>query len=218
MSPPSEKYDVAQDSYCYEGTRVLKNLLDLQDQTELDFAEMRATGHRIAQISPGFCQYNLAGLQKIHACLFQDIYSWAGHLRTVDISKGRTRFANVLQIEREADKLFKALAAESFLQGLPEPQFITRLAHYYCELNVLHPFRDGNGRAQRILFELLAIDAGFVMRWQALSADEWVRANEAGYFCNLAPLRALLQQTIHPIGRYQNLLTRGKGRAKTPSS
>jgi cell filamentation protein len=93
----------------------------------------------------------MSALRAIHFHIFQDIYCWAGELRTVDISKGSTRFANISRIEPEADKLFRLLEQENHLIGLPREQFLTRLAHYYGELNVIHPFRDGNGRAQRLL-------------------------------------------------------------------
>lgn len=100
--------------------------------------------------------------------MFQDIYDWAGELRTVDISKGGTRFAIVNRIEPEADKLFRQMAQETYLAGLSRDRFVARLAHYYCELNVIHPFSDGNGRAQRLMFEVISINAGFELRWEPI--------------------------------------------------
>lgn len=120
-------------------------------------------------------------------------------LRTVDISKGGTRFANVSRVEPEADKLFRQLAQENYLVDLPREQFVTRLAHYYCELNVIHPFRDGNGRAQRLLFEVIGINAGYMLDWELISRAEWLEANIAAYNCRLDPLMALLDQALTPI-------------------
>lgn len=57
------------------------------------------------------------------------------------------------------------LEEEGYLMGLPKEKFVNRLAHYYCEINVLHPFRLGSGMAQRIFFEQLAIHAGYLLRW-----------------------------------------------------
>lgn len=195
----SDKYQVNQDRYCYPDSTVLINKANLRDQILLEQFETRQTRARVEQFSPDFEQFSLQILQKIHFSLFQDVYSWAGELRTVDISKGNTRFANVLQIEREAQSLFRALQKEAFLQGLPQTEFIQRLAHYYCELNVIHPFRDGNGRAQRLLFELLAINAGYALRWDCISAEEWLTANIAAYHGRLESLSALLQRAASPI-------------------
>lgn len=100
-------------------------------------------------------------------------------MRNVDISKGSTRFANVNRIEPEADKLFRQLAREDHLAGPPRDRFAARLAHYYCELDVIHPFRDGNGRAQRLMFEVISINAGFELRWAPIGRTEWLDANIA---------------------------------------
>lgn len=135
----------------------------------------------------------------MHRYLFQDIYDWAGELREVDISKGATRFANVTRIEPEAHKLFGQLATEDHFVGLPREKFVARLAHYYCELNVIHPFRDGNGRAQRLLFEVISINAGYLLRWEPIGRTEWLKANIAAYNCQLEPLMTLLDRTLTPM-------------------
>ena len=76
---------------------------------------------------------------------------------------------------------------------------MARLAHYYSELNVIHPFRDGNGRAQRLMFELIGINAGYALRWEPITRVEWVDANIAAYNCQLGPLIRLLERTLKPI-------------------
>lgn len=83
---------------------------------------------------------------------FQDLYDWAGQLRTVDISKGSTRFCNVQRIEPEASKLLAKMAMANYFVGLPRNQLIESLADFYNELNVIHPFREGNGRVSRLFF------------------------------------------------------------------
>jgi cell filamentation protein len=192
----ADKYGVTQDIYCYSGTDVLINKLHITEQDALTAAELTFTEYRIEEFVPNFDTFSLATLQSIHFFLFQDLYDWAGQLRTVDISKGNTLFANVRFFETEAHKLFRQLKQENFLNQLPENQFIQRLAHYYSELNVIHPFRDGNGRAQRILFEAIAINAGYEIHWQAIQTDEWLPANIAAFYCKLEPLTALLQRSI----------------------
>jgi cell filamentation protein len=138
----SDKYGTDQDGqYCYADSDVLINKLGITEEDALEAAEIELTQARINQYEPDFDNISLSALRTIHFHLFQDLYDWAGDLRTVDISKGNTRFANVSRIEPEADKLFRQLAHENHLTGLSREQFVARLAHYYCELNVIHPSR-----------------------------------------------------------------------------
>jgi cell filamentation protein len=194
-----DKYGSGQDQYCYPGSDVLINKLGLTEEDALEAAEIELTQARIDQFEPDFDNISLPALRAIHFYLFQDLYDWAGELREVDISKGGTRFANVSRIEPEADKLFRQLAQEDYLVGLPREQFVARLAHYFCELNVVHPFRDGNGRAQRLLFEVVSINAGYALRWEPIGRDEWIDANIAAYNCQLESLTALLDRALTPI-------------------
>jgi cell filamentation protein len=196
----SDKFGTGQDGqYCYPDSDVLINKLGLTDGDALEATEIELTQARIDQYEPDFDDISLSALRAIHRYLFQDLYDWAGELRTVDISKGTTRFANVSRIEPEADKLFRQLAQENYLTGLTREQFVARLAHYYCELNVVHPFRDGNGRAQRLLFEVISINAGFELRWEPIGRDEWVNANIAAYNCRLELLTVLFDRALTPI-------------------
>jgi cell filamentation protein len=135
-----DKYGTGGDTqYCYPGSDVLINKLGLTDNAALEEAEVELTQARIEHFEPDFDNISLSALRGIHRYLFQDVYHWAGELRTVDISKGSTRFANASRVEPEADKLFRQLAQENYLVDLPREQFLVRLAHYYCELNVVHP-------------------------------------------------------------------------------
>lgn len=196
----SDKYGTGQDGqYCYADSDVLINKLGITEEDALDAAEIELTQARINQYEPDFDDISLPTLRAIHFHLFQDLYDWAGELRMVDISKANTRFANVSRIEPEADKLFRQLAQEKHLTGLTREQFVARLAHYYSELNVIHPFRDGNGRAQRLLFEVISINAGFELRWEPIGRREWVDANVAAYNCRLEFLTALLDRALTPI-------------------
>lgn len=141
---------------------------------------------------------SLRVLQAIHRHLFQDLYVWAGALRTVDVSKGSTRFANTGRIAPEADKLLRHFAEEEQLFALPHYQCISRLEHDCCKLNVIRPFRNRNGRAQRAFFEIICINAGYSIQSAPTERAEWVDANIAACNCQMQPLivlpdRALLQ-------------------------
>ncbi|MDN8918494.1 Fic family protein, partial [Staphylococcus aureus] len=69
--------------------------------------------------------------------------------------------------------------------GLEKAKFVERLAHYYCEINVLHPFRVGSGLAQRIFFEQLAIHAGYQLSWQGIEKEAWNQANQITFFLQI---------------------------------
>lgn len=192
----SDKYGVNQDGYCYPGSDVLINLLGITDQAILDAAEVEFTRYRVEQYVPDFDVVSFQTLKNIHRHLFQDLYAWAGQVRTVDISKGTTRFANIRFIETEAAKLFRQLEQEDYLSRYPHRQFIERFAYFYSELNVIHPFRDGNGRVLRVLCEELIINAGYKVSWHGIERDQWLLANQRAYQGKLDALVDLFASAV----------------------
>lgn len=88
------------------------------------------------------------------------------------------------------------LHSENLLRGLDRDAFTERLAYYFGEINAVHPFREGNGRAQRALFEQLASDAGFVLDWQRLDAARNIAASAAIMRGDPAPLRTMLDELV----------------------
>jgi len=88
------------------------------------------------------------------------------------------------------------LEEEHYLTGLEREAFIARLSHYYCEINVLHPFRIGNGIAQRVFFEQLAIHAGYQLSWQGIDPDAWSAANQSGAMGDLTALNAIFAKVV----------------------
>ena len=104
--------------------------------------------------------FSMKYLCSIHKQLFQDIYPWAGKIRTVDISKG-TIFCLVQFINDQFDDLYCKLKEENFLKDIVNKKEMSeRLAYYLAELNMIHPFREGNGRTQRIYIEQLCMNNG----------------------------------------------------------
>ena len=168
----SDKYGVGQDSYCYPGSTVLRNKLDIRDDSTLNDAEQQLSAVAAATIEFSPPPYNLASLQKIHRTLFSDLYDWAGELRTVGISKQDTRFCQPDYMEKEAGKIFKGMASANWFEGMSRSDLIVAVADAYSDLNVVHPFREGNGRTQRILFEHLVMNAGFEISWWGVENDE----------------------------------------------
>jgi cell filamentation protein len=165
------------DPYQYPGSQVLKNLPDIRDATALEVFEQRATALRIDEMIAAITAVpvNLALWQTIHRVLFQDVYDWAGNIRTVQLAKGNTVFAMPERIEAEARRVFDALERER-LPSLNRAQSVAKLAHHFGELNVLHPFREGNGRTQKLLFDEIARRAGYVIDWAKMDVDALLQA------------------------------------------
>ena len=176
------RYD-ADDTYCYPGTDVLRNKAEITTAEDLDAYEGELSTLRSIEIleNPVAGQFNLAHLQRIHLALFQDIYDWAGEIRTVDISRGNSRFANVRFIEAAANDIFNKLARENWLKGLDADALSKRLAHYLSEINALHPFREGNGRVQRIFISQLSQSAGYQLDYSDLEQEQIYRAMELAF-------------------------------------
>lgn len=156
-------YEYEQDNYyCYSGTYVLKNELNITDADVLKNAEREITALRTAQLmqNPMDGEFNFDYLKKIHQFLFGDIYEWAGHIRTVNISKGN-EFCRCEFIESQMNEIMDKLKRENYLEDLPKEKLALKLAFFLGEINAIHPFREGNGRCQRMFIELLAVHAGF---------------------------------------------------------
>ncbi|ANF57688.1 putative adenosine monophosphate-protein transferase Fic [Halotalea alkalilenta] len=192
----TDKYGIEGDPYCYKGTGTLLNLLNIKDFDELERAERDISFIAASSIKFFPPPYDLGYLQTLHHQLFSELYEWAGELRRVDISKGSTRFCNVKFIEREADKLFGRLEREQWLVELNRDALVPAVAEFYGDLNVIHPFREGNGRTQRLLFEHLIINSGFEIDWEGIEHTEWIEANISAYLCDYAPLERIFDRVI----------------------
>jgi cell filamentation protein len=195
----TDKYGVGQDPYCYKNTSVLINLLDLKSDLELEAAEVELTSYRLKTFQPDFENLTFAYLCQIHYHLFQDLYEWAGQVRTVDISKQDTHFCNVRFIVPSATKCFDLLKKNNFFRALRHEEFVKVLADFFCEMNVVHPFREGNGRTLRLFCEVLAMQAGYELNWQPISQEAWLQANIAGYQGDLEPLVRLFKISARSI-------------------
>jgi cell filamentation protein len=139
--------------------------------------------------------YDLPHLREIHERIFGDIYEWAGQIRTVGIAKG-AMFCLPQYIDSSAAIIFRELHGEDCLRGLRRDAFVGRLAHYLGEVNALHPFREGNGRAQRAFFGQLARDAGFTLAWQHLDPARNVEASAAIMRGDPEPMREMLNALV----------------------
>lgn len=194
-------YNSVPDPYINAETGVLKNLFDISSSEELEEAEADITAAAIASIpdQPALGDFDLDHLRDIHWELFSTIYSWAGEIRTVEIVKENTRFANSDAIAQAAKRLFDKLYAEDLLKGLPHEQYAERLAHYYSEVNILHPFREGNGRTERVFFSQLVAEAGYRLAWEHLDPDENLHACIAAYEGDESSLATMLGGLLESV-------------------
>jgi cell filamentation protein len=188
------------DHYLDPDTGILKNKLGIRDAATLETAEadyVAARSYELAQTPlPG--SFDLARLQALHRHLFGDVYEWAGALRDVDISKGQSYFAHYRYIEAAAGPLFEQLAKENYLAGLDEAVFSERVAYFLGELNALHPFRDGNGRAQREFIGLLARKNGYFIAWMDITQETMAEASAAAFRGDTSLLRDLIRAHLSP--------------------
>ena len=186
-----------EDPYSDPVTGVLYNRLGLRSAAALEAAEREITHAALILLdeSPVSPSYDLPHLREIHRRIFGDIYEWAGQIRTVAIAKGAV-FCLPQYVESSAAVIFRELHDEDCLRGLRHDMFVGRLAYYLGEVNALHPFREGNGRAQRAFFRQLARDAGFTLAWQHLDPVRNVEASAAIMRGDPEPMREMLRALI----------------------
>jgi cell filamentation protein len=186
------------DPYVYPGTSVLRNLAGLHDSDVLADRETQASTLRLAQLAALRLEgaYDLAHLQEFHRFIFQDIYSWAGKLRSVPLAKPGSMFALPEHIEGYAAEVLRQLNDERHLHDLPRDEFAARLTHYYAEINAVHPFREGNGRAQRAFLRQLALDAGHTLAWEHLDPKALVHASQRSLKGDNVPMRDLIEAAL----------------------
>ncbi len=195
-----DKYGVTQDKYCYTDSDVLVNLLNIRDANKLADAEAEFTAHRYITYESSIqtlSDFSLDHLNHLHHHLFQDLYEWAGTVRDVDISKEETRFCTWTRIEPEAKKLFLTIPELAHLESYDE--LIEKVSDLFCEMNILHPFREGNGRVLRFFFEELLFTLGYDVTWPKISQQDWIDANIAGVNLNLEFLIVIFSQAISEL-------------------
>lgn len=186
------------DPYLDPESGLLRNRLGITEEGELNRAEATLSTIRAYELDqlPAPARFDLAHLQSIHQTLLGDVYPWAGELRSVDITKGNTMFAHAGMIESAGAQLFRQLDREQNLRGLDADQFSKRAGHYLGEVNVLHPFREGNGRAQRAFVNQIAQAAGYHIAWANVTRDEMTRASIEAYGGNSDRMAGLIRANL----------------------
>ena len=172
--------------YCYEGSDVLINKLGIHDAGTLAAAERKLTGLRLLELmrQPVQGDFDLQHLCCIHRHIFQDLYAWAGSLRDVDIAKG-TLFCKAEYLDAESARIFNALGRERTSGRMPPETAVKTCAYYFSEINALHPFREGNGRAQREFIRELALTEGYIIEFYRVTEEEMLYASRESFLWQL---------------------------------
>jgi cell filamentation protein, protein adenylyltransferase len=184
-------YGAFADPYCYPGTTVLKNIPGLRDAQALDRFELSLTDQRAREPLP-VGRLSVRHYRSIHWHLFRDVYPWAGRFRTVRIAKEQSVFCYPENIDKEMRRVFADLKGARFLRGEAPQAFAVGAAHVLSEVNAIHPFRDGNGRAQLAFIALLGARAGHPMDFEQLERERYLSAMKKSFQGDERPLAAEL--------------------------
>lgn len=174
-----EVYTTTQSIYCYPNSNVLKNKLNITDNSILKTAEEEITLIKQMELlkNPIKGNFTKAHLMNIHKFIFEDIYSFAGKLRREQISKADTMFYPPNLIDRELDKVFVKIKEKNMLRESDEEKVFDNLAYVMAELNIIHPFREGNGRSIREFIRLMAKRMGYDVNWGNVDKEELLSAS-----------------------------------------
>lgn len=196
-----QNYDLQEnDPYLISGSTCLINSLGIHDTQLLNKAEQEISAAAYAGLiaRPAAPSFDSKHLQAIHFRLLGDVYPWAGQFRNTEIAKGSKLFLPYRLIARALDELFMELHAERLLKNSSAHQFAERAAYYLGRINAVHPFREGNGRAQRIFLDQLAEVSGFGFCWSAISGEQMASACRQARMDSpdVRPLKQLLKLHI----------------------
>lgn len=192
-------YEEGDEKYCYKNSNILINKLNIKDAILLQKAERDLTEQRYyALLKEGVTgDFTLKHLQSIHQYLFQDIYSWAGELRTVNIAKGNV-FCMVPYIETQFNELYRVMSSKHFYKEIEDKNIMAKeLSYCISELNVIHPFREGNGRSQRMYCEQLCQSNGrFSLDFSLVSKEEMIEASIKSFTCDYEMMEKIMNKCL----------------------
>lgn len=174
----SDLYEPRNSIYCYKDSEVLKNYFNIKDNKMLENIERKIVLAKLYVLRQNekIGKFDINHFTDIHKFLFEDIYPFAGLFRCENISKGNFCFAEWKYIEEELKKILFNLKEENYLIDINKEELSKRLAYYMAEFNVLHPFREGNGRTIREFIREFAFKNGYVLDLQNIEPKEMLNA------------------------------------------
>lgn len=183
-----EVYTTVHSIYCYNDTNVLKNKLNIKNNDELKQAEEEITAIKqlVLLQQPLKGRFSKTHLLNIHKFLFSDIYYFAGRIRKEQIKKGNTVFYPPNMIDRQLNVLFDEINKENMLKETDKEKQLQNLSYIMSELNIIHPFREGNGRTIREFIRCLGLHYGFNLNWGNIDREELIDASVNAVDDNMA--------------------------------
>ena len=168
------RYETGSDPYLIPDTEVHKNILGIIDPQSLEAAEQDAAFKVAREMRLSTAPFTFQQLCGLHRRLFSEVYAWAGETRIIPMSKGTSVFAQPEFIERDCVKVYARLNSEFEAIGRDENSVGAMLGMACADLNVAHPFREGNGRSIRLHLEHNAFHLDCLINWNSVSESQWI--------------------------------------------
>ena len=198
------------DKYVYPGTNVLINKFGCRDAEKLKEIEILSTGGNLSwlQLHPINGEFDFKHLKDIHYAIFQDLYDWAGQIREVDIGKNNL-FCRAQFINEYAKTVFADFFPACSAVKEKKNEFVETLASHYADMNALHPFREGNGRAQREFTRVLCLKCGYVFDLTKITHQEMLSASIVSFNQgDNSELISIFDKSVIPVNEYQDYQSR----------
>lgn len=186
--------------YCYKGTDILINKLNIINDEDLFNAERELVSLRTYELNeiPLKGNFDFDYLKSIHRYLFQDVYSWAGNIRNCNIAK-QDLFCLKENIETFANEVFTNLKKENYFFNYDNEKKLEKLVELFADINALHPFREGNGRSQRLFIELLAKINGIYLDLTNVTKNDMIIASHESIIGIYDKLQNIFQDNSYII-------------------
>lgn len=192
--------------YCYKNTDILINLLNITNDKDLYAAERELVSFRTYELNktPLKGNFDFEHLKSIHKYLFQDVYRWAGDIRNCNIAK-QDLFCLTDHIETFGKEIFAKLKKEKYFIDYDWDITLDKLVELFADINALHPFREGNGRSQRIFIESLAKINGINLDLTNVSKEDMIVASHDSINGNYEKLMSMFRNNSHVLSEKERL-------------
>ena len=200
------------DLYLIENSTVLKNLLGITDEKALDIAEAELSrANMMLLYENGFSDFSSNGICFIHKELFGDVYEWTGQYRKINIKKREdilagqsVWYSDCTNIEQGLEKAWKEINNVDWTK-LSKEDFAKKIAHLFPAIWQVHPFREGNGRTQRIFILYLAGTAGYTVDFSDVTPEEMIVASAESFACAYDKINAMFERITTPIAKEEQI-------------
>lgn len=192
--------------YCYKGTDVLVNKLNITNDEDLYNAERELVAFRVSAFNdnPLKGNFDFKYLKDIHKYLFQDVYRWAGDIRNCNIAK-QDLFCLTEYIESFGNDVFNKLKGEKYFVDYDNETTLDKLVELFANINALHAFREGNGRSQRVFIESLAKINGIYLDLTNISKMDMIVASHESINGDYQKLKDMFKNNCHIINEKERL-------------